>query len=187
MEIISCCVCLQIFSSFTAVTTLNYRFNTAPVIIYLCCIIRLIPHASFMLINMSCHHLWMVFFWNGLIFLFCYRSVPPCLHGLFRFDSLCESGTWGTPTFLIATSVGITTCSGLGRRSTWLENNCCGSGFLFLAADTEGKSVSRWPQIWLSGCVNCPLRADGPIYFPMLWPLDSSCQCRRLAELPFPW
>lgn len=68
-----------------------------------------------------------------------------------------------------------------------LDNDCCDSGFIFLTTNTERKSVLRWPQIWLSVCVNCPLRADGPIYFPMIWPPDSSCPCRRLAELPFPW
>lgn len=68
-----------------------------------------------------------------------------------------------------------------------LDDDCCDSGFIFLTANTEGKSVLRWPQIWLSVCVNCPLRADGPIYFPMIWPPDSSWACRWLAELPLPW
>lgn len=115
--------------------------------------------------------------------------VQPCLHGQFRFNSLCVSGTRGTPTFLIATSVGITTCPGLGRRSalslpeSWIMIAVIQVSY-FSPANTEGKSVLRWP--W-SVCVNCPLRADGPIYFPMIWPPDSSCPCRRWAQLPFPW
>lgn len=68
-----------------------------------------------------------------------------------------------------------------------LDNDCCDPGFIFLPTNTEGKSVLRWPQIWLSVCVNCPSRADVPIYSLMIWPHDSSCRCRRLTELLFPW
>lgn len=68
-----------------------------------------------------------------------------------------------------------------------MDHDCCDPGFIFLTTNTEGKSVLRWPPIWLSVCVNCPSRADVPIYSLVIWPHDSSCRCRRLAELLFPW
>lgn len=50
-----------------------------------------------------------------------------------------------------------------------LDNDCCDSGFIFLTANTVGEEcIKMTPDLVVSVCVNCPLRADGPIYFPMI-------------------
>lgn len=78
-----------------------------------------------------------------------YIRSSSCLQ--FGFNSTLRVGwklnsTLDTPTFFIATSAHITTCTGLGRRLQLslpgkLNSTCCDPGFMFLTANTEGRGI----------------------------------------------